>query len=406
MKTLLNLLVIIGIISNAFSQEKKAAKKAPKLWRIEADSRKAVKIPFFATGIYGPTVAPDGPGAVEEIKSSKKNDEYSFEREHNCAWYYFRALRDGDLVLEITPLKAGDDYDFMLFKFTDSTFFDRLAQHKLKPVRTNISRSGKEGDGRTGLSSQGKSEFIHAGPGEIFSKSLPVKKGEVYYLVLDNVYPEGGGHTVRLGYEKQAEISGTVLDEDNRPIKAEVILADDHGNKLAQMQSDSLTGKYNFSVSLWEKSPYTISFVQDCSFVETRQISTDYKLNDIRTVMQKLKGGRKYSLGGINFYDNSEDLLPGSYQAVDNLCRLMKKNPKMVIRIEGHVNGPGIGPVMQLLSEERAESVFDYLLNAGIDKERMSIVGFSNKFQLYPHPKSSAEESANRRVEINVISIR
>jgi outer membrane protein OmpA-like peptidoglycan-associated protein len=80
----------------------------------------------------------------------------------------------------------------------------------------------------------------------------------------------------------------------------------------------------------------------------------------------------------------------------------------MIIRIEGHVHRPG-KPVEdsenQNLSEYRAKRVYDYLIKKGIEKERMSTIGFSNKYMIYPNAVSEKEASANRRVEINVLSI-
>ena len=37
---------------------------------------------------------------------------------------------------------------------------------------------------------------MHSGLGDSYSKALTVNKGEVYYLVLDNVYENGKGHTL------------------------------------------------------------------------------------------------------------------------------------------------------------------------------------------------------------------
>jgi outer membrane protein OmpA-like peptidoglycan-associated protein len=282
-----------------------------------------------------------------------------------------------------------------------------------------LARTDKEGNGITGLSGSSDKEFIHAGPGNNFSKPLAVKKGERYYLVLDNVYPDGGGHTIKLGYEKEVQINGTVLNDDNQPVKADVILADKQGKEIAKTESDSITGKYNMTVKLWESAPYTISFENDSFFIDSKQITTDYKLNDIKTVLPKLRGGKKYTLGGINFEGNLPELLPESYASVNALCRLMKKNKNMIIRIEGHVNAPNNLTnsawserqnsriyFHQHLSEARAQTVYHYLISKDIAKERMSTIGFSNKYMLYPNPKNEEEAEKNRRVEINVISIK
>ena len=50
-------------------------------------------------------------------------------------------------------------------------------------------------------------------------------------------------------------------------------------------------------------------------------------------------------------------------------------------------------------------SIYDYLLKKGIEKERMTFVGLSNFHPLYKNPRDEAQSSANRRVEIKVVSI-
>lgn len=400
----------------SWTQTKPVVKRAPKLLPVASDYKKALKIPFVKTGVYGPTAAPSGSGDFNEITSSKKNDKYSFEKEHNSAWYFFITQFDGELAIDITPENPADDYDFMLFKWFDSTFHYTLDKSKFKPIRTNISRSGKGTDSRTGLSGNGKSEYICAGPGETFSKLLSVKKGEKYYLVLDNVYPEGAGHTIRLGYERMFEISGTVLNEDQKPIRAEVVIEDARGNMIVKTASDS-AGKYAMAVKLWESAPYTISFIEDSSFVESKHFNTanlpGYKFTGIKTIMPKLRGGKKYVLEGINFYPGSDALLPASYYSVNSLVKLMQKNKRMIIRIEGHVNDPGgfynknfSVDINQVISDARAETVYNFLISKAIEPERMSKIGFGNKFMLFPNPKNESEMSQNRRVEINVISIK
>ena len=77
-----------------------------------------IKIKFDKFASYGPTMAPNVFGNLQEI--IKSND--SFEKEHNSAWYYFDITNDGGLSIEIDPIQKGDDYDFMLFQYTDSFF--------------------------------------------------------------------------------------------------------------------------------------------------------------------------------------------------------------------------------------------------------------------------------------------
>jgi hypothetical protein len=64
----------------------------------------------------GKTMPPNGYGAIKEIGETKQKSKFTFEKEHNSAWYKLNIISSGDLTMRIIPTKVDDDYDFMLFK--------------------------------------------------------------------------------------------------------------------------------------------------------------------------------------------------------------------------------------------------------------------------------------------------
>ena len=406
MLRLLFILFLLSVTCISFCQEPKLISK--KLSPVSSDCSHPIVIKLSKSTVYGPTVAPADFGKQKEISGNKKS-KYYFEEEHHSAWYAFSIPVDGDLVFEIVPEDINDDYDFLLFKYTDSTFCEQVNKKKLVPVRTNISRNNKELKSITGLSMDAKDSLIHEGIASPFSKYLKVKKGEKYILVLDNVYENGKGHTIEFGYKKEIEISGTVINDDSIPMKAEITLEDKNGKEIIKTVSDDKTGKYNLNTFISETQNYSLTIYSDSGFLQTKIINTDKKekLNDIKTVLPKLKGGKKYILGNINFFGNLSILIPSSTPSVKALYKLMEKNKKMVIQIEGHTNGCSGGiDFVQRLSENRAKAVADSLFAKGIPMERVSIIGYNCKYMLFPNAKNEYEMEQNRRVEVKVISIK
>ena len=145
--------------------------------------------------------SPEGYGSNLEISDNDKKDIHFFEREHNTVWYWFKAKVDAELSFDIIPANTNDDYDFSLYLFTDKNFCADVKSKKILPVRTCISRNDKKLKSMTGLHSAAKEEFIHSGIGASYVKSLDVKKNEIYFLLVDNVYPNGKGHTIHLHYK-------------------------------------------------------------------------------------------------------------------------------------------------------------------------------------------------------------
>ncbi len=88
----------------------------------------------------------------------------------------------------------------------------------------------------------------------------------------------------------------------------------------------------------------------------------------------------------------------------------MQKNKKLVIQIEGHVNKGTVTTEKdekfnQTLSEQRALTIYNYLIKKGINKSRLSTIGLSASQMLFPVPKNEVEQEANRRVEVKITSM-
>ncbi|MES2139544.1 MAG: OmpA family protein [Bacteroidota bacterium] len=409
-RTILTAIIILLFAIPSIAQKKSIEKTVTKPLPIQTanivcDCKDAIKINVTKVAKYGLTKPSLGFGSIQEITSKSKTDKSAFEAEHNTAWYLLNINFDGEFVFEITPEDSTNDYDFLLFKYTDTSFCKAIQKNELKPIRSNLSRLDTQKKGNTGLATDAKSELVGKGIGAAYSKSVKVLKGEKYILVLDNVYQDGKGHTLNFNYIKQVSISGVILDADSVPVKSKISFSDDKGNLVKQVNTES-DGKYTINTEMKEELNYSLSFSSDSSFssiktINTNELKQNNAFTDIRTILVRLKKGMKYNMSSINFYGSQAILLPSSFSSLIALYNLMKKNKRMIIRIEGHINGYGDHP----LSVSRAKTVYDYLIEQGIEKERMSFIGFGGEKQLFPNTRDETQASANRRVEINVISI-
>ncbi|HEY6502411.1 MAG TPA: OmpA family protein [Chitinophagaceae bacterium] len=123
------------------------------------------------------------------------------------------------------------------------------------------------------------------------------------------------------------------------------------------------------------------------------------------------KAGTTIVLKNINFYGGTPYPISESFATLDELLETMRVNYNLVIEIRGHiccVAGPGDSEYRQTgngLSEERARTVYAHLVGNGIEASRVSYKGFGHSLPIYPYPERSEEErTANRRVEIKIIS--
>ena len=81
----------------------------------------------------------------------------------------------------------------------------------------------------------------------------------------------------------------------------------------------------------------------------------------------------------------------------------MALNSDVKIEIQGHVFHIGENTyAAQKLSESRAKRVLTYLADNGIDKTRMTAIGYGNLKPIIALPRFAYEEQKNRRVEIKI----
>ncbi len=122
--------------------------------------------------------------------------------------------------------------------------------------------------------------------------------------------------------------------------------------------------------------------------------------------------GSNIILRNINFYGGRHQFLPASTPMLQELLEALISYPKLIIRIEGHIccqayEGDGLDTETGIhnLSAARAKAIRDYLVSNNISANRVSFIGFGHSSPIYPYPEKTEEEkTANRRVEIKIIS--
>jgi len=104
----------------------------------------------------------------------------------------------------------------------------------------------------------------------------------------------------------------------------------------------------------------------------------------------------------VHFEENNAIIRSMSFGLLESVAKLVRENPGYVhIEVQGHADQRGTPEFNQKLSEDRAKSVLEFLVKHGIDRSRLSAVGFGSSKPMY-EKKNQRTLFLNRRVEFQI----
>lgn len=108
---------------------------------------------------------------------------------------------------------------------------------------------------------------------------------------------------------------------------------------------------------------------------------------------------------GVTFDFNKSTLKPDFYSALNGVATTLKEYNQTMVEVVGHTDSIGTDAVNQRLSEQRADSVAQYLTAQGVQRERMEVLGMGKRMPIADNG-TDAGRAKNRRVEIRLIPLR
>jgi peptidoglycan-associated lipoprotein len=131
------------------------------------------------------------------------------------------------------------------------------------------------------------------------------------------------------------------------------------------------------------------------------------------TIDPKVEKDVAIDLPHIEYDFNKATLRPESKVALNKLIKTLNDNPKIKIELQSHTDSRGSHPLNMRLSQARAKSVVDYLIQNGVKSERLVAKGYGETKLLYSDAdiaklktKEEKEEAhqRNRRTAFSVIN--
>ena len=206
--------------------------------------------------------------------------------------------------------------------------------------------------------------------------------------------------------QKITYLKGKIKDAGTgKPLEAFFQLIDlNSGDTVVQALADKKTG--DFLVVLPASEQYALSAEHDGYLFHSENFELDfskslshYKKN---IELQPMVTGSAVVLKNVFFDSDKFELKPKSKTELDRLAQLLKSNPELKIEIAGHTDNQGNAGANQVLSQNRAQAVRDFLVRVGIDEARLTYKGYG---QTEPIATNETDEGRqqNRRTEFRII---
>jgi outer membrane protein OmpA-like peptidoglycan-associated protein len=166
---------------------------------------------------------------------------------------------------------------------------------------------------------------------------------------------------------------------------------------------DNITGIYSYIVDPQMNLMDT--------YIAYREIS-DAGFKNARTKIEVLKDPAARELNNIkkifgtstdSYFDSYNRLTSNAYLLLDQIIKILNKYPEARLEIAVHTDNTGSPEEKLYLSEKYAQTIKSYLIDKGMDSNRLSGRGFGGTKPIAPNalPK---DRVLNRRIDLNIIS--
>jgi len=105
--------------------------------------------------------------------------------------------------------------------------------------------------------------------------------------------------------------------------------------------------------------------------------------------------------GDVTFDYNSAVVRPGLHSEIDRISNVLIKYPQTVIQVEGHTDSTGSESYNMDLSQRRADSVSNLIVQRGVSSTRIETMPYGESMSIADN-STEAGRAMNRRVEIKI----
>jgi len=195
----------------------------------------------------------------------------------------------------------------------------------------------------------------------------------------------------------KSTITGRVSDKkDNSPLAATVSFPN---TSVPEAATDPTTGVYSAEIPV---GSYAVTVSAEGYITQSAAVVLQQDKPMVKD-FALVKEGMAITLRGIYFDVNKTTIKPESRPALEDASKILKENPTIRVEIQGHTDSQGSDEHNLKLSDGRAWSVVNYLVqNFGIDQSRLTAKGYGESRPVADNG-TAAGRALNRRVEFVIL---
>ena len=202
-------------------------------------------------------------------------------------------------------------------------------------------------------------------------------------------------------------VKGKVYDrKTQKPISARIFYEKlPEGEEIGTVNADPVTGEYQILLPSGEKYGYLAESTGYVAINENIDLenTTEYAEVTQNLILVPIEKEVTIRLNNIFFDFDKASLKSESTPELGRLADLLKENKNMQIEISGHTDNIGTRKYNQALSERRAQSVYNFLVENGIDGNRLKTIGYGKDRPMVSNDDEIDGRELNRRVEFKIL---
>ena len=203
-----------------------------------------------------------------------------------------------------------------------------------------------------------------------------------------------------------AYIQGLITNsKTNNPINADIELVNLKSGKSYKSSESGMDGNYMLCLPSDAEYALSVNKKKYLFYSENIKLEQEGSIVVKNFKLQPLEVGEQVILDNIFFELNSSNLKDESVVELIKIIKFMESNPYLVIEIGGHTDNTGSKAYNLNLSEDRARSVKNALVQRGIPSDRIQIKGYGISMPLNMNI-SEQDRALNRRTELKIIAIK